>query len=72
MRLLQQTNVYREDTEADAIAAIQKFRDEADEKGYIVSKASYAYKTKKSKGEIIDEGFLVSLTADYATFWDEV
>lgn len=71
MRLLQQTNVYREDTEADAIAAIQKFRDEANEKGYTVASASYKYKEKKAKGEVYDLGYEVVIKMDWAKFWDE-
>lgn len=71
MRLLKETKIYREDTEADAIAAIQKFRDEADENGYMVKKASYSYKVKKAKGEIIDSGFQIEVQLEYNTFWDE-
>lgn len=71
MRLLKETKIYREDAEADAIAAIQKFRDDANEGGYTVKKASYSYKVKKAKGEVIDEGFQVEVQLEYNTLWGE-
>ena len=42
---------------------------EAKEKGYTVSSASYTYKEKKSKGEIIDYGYLVKVTKVFDDFW---
>lgn len=68
--LLETTSKYRADTEVDAKNMIEKFRAQADEKGYILKKAGYEYKTKKAKGEIIADGFLVSITCVYQEFWE--
>lgn len=70
MRVLEETKKYRVDTEDEAIAAIQLFRDKADQNGYVVSKSTYQKKEKKAKGEILDSGYLVSITIVYAHFWD--
>ena len=34
-----------------------------------VKKASYERKEKKSKGEVIGEGYLVTITVTHADFW---
>lgn len=70
MRVLEETKKYRVDTEDEAIAAIQLFRDKADQSSYTVSKSTYQKKEKKAKGEIIDSGYLVSITMVYTSFWD--
>ena len=44
--------------------------EKAKEMGYDVLKASYTLKTKKAKGEIVDLGYLVSITYEYITFWE--
>ena len=36
----------------------------------IVEKIDYQKKEKKAKGEILDSGYLVSITMVYARFWD--
>lgn len=59
--LLKTTDVYRVDTEDEAIRMINDFRDRQEAEGYMLTKSSYVIKTKKSKGEIIDSWAVVSL-----------
>ena len=40
MRVIEETKKYRVDTEDEAIAAIQLFRDKADQNGYTESKST--------------------------------
>lgn len=65
MVLVQEVKRYRAETEEEAIATIQKFKDGAGQGGYEVKKSSYTQKTKKSKGEVIDAWYLVDLTLSY-------
>ena len=59
--LLKTTDVYRVDNEDEAIKMIEKARDNALTDGYSLTKSSYAIKTKKSKGEIVDSWAIVTL-----------
>ena len=70
--LLETTNKYRADSEIEAKDMIEQFRAQASEKGYLVKKASYEYKAKKSKGEVVAEAYLVTLVSTYQGFWDEL
>ena len=56
--LMKTTDVYRVDTEEDAMKLIQEFKDNQTVEGYTVSKSSYTLKTKKSKGEIVDSWYI--------------
>lgn len=67
---LKETIEYRLPTEASAITFINQERERAKTDGYDVLKASYTLKTKKAKGEVVDIGFLVSITYEYITFWE--
>lgn len=71
MRLIEQTDKYVVDSEQAAINLIQKFREDAEEKGYVLGANGYTYKTKKSKGEIIDEAWIVSIKKIIGGVWDE-
>lgn len=70
--LLETTSKFRADTEVAAKDMIEQFRMEASKKGYTVKKAGYEYKTKKAKGEIIDECWVVSVTQVFSGLWEEV
>ena len=48
----------------------EQFKAEAKTKGYILNAFSYNKKEKKSKGEIIDDGYLVKVIKVYGGFWD--
>jgi hypothetical protein len=69
MTLLKRTEEYRVSTEEEAKAAIESFTQDAKDKGYTVSSASYTYKEKKAKGEVIDYGYLVKVTKVFNDFW---
>lgn len=72
MRLIETTQKYVAHSEVEAKDLIEKFRAEAASKGYTVKKAGYEYKTKKSKGEIIAEIWVVSIVQVFGTLWEEV
>lgn len=70
--LIETTSKYRTDSEIAAKDMIEAFRAQAREKGYIVKKAGYEYKTKKSKGEIIAECWIVSVTQIFGSIWEDI
>lgn len=61
---------YRAETEQEVKDMNERFKNEARSEGYVLSAFSYTKKEKKSKGEIIDEGYLVKVTKVYGGFWD--
>ena len=71
MRVLKVSEQYACDTENEARDAIDHFKEQQDEKGYVLGKAGYTYKTKKAKGEIIGEQWIVDVTKVYGGVWDE-
>lgn len=58
--LMKTTEVYRVDTEEEAMEMIKEAKDKQIANNYTLSKSSYILKTKKAKGEIIDQYYLVS------------
>ena len=58
---MKQTEVYRVDGEGEAIQMIQDYKDGQLREAYILSKSGYVYKTKKSKGEIVDAWYIVTI-----------
>ena len=70
MRVLKVTEEYRVDSEIEAKEAMEKFRSEAAENGYSVGACGYTYKEKKSKGEIIDEAWIVKVVKVYGGVWE--
>ena len=71
MKLLKVTYEHRAYSENEAKDAINTFRTEAKEKGYVVGAAGYTYKTKKKKGEVVAEAWIVKCVAIYDEIWDE-
>lgn len=71
MRTLKITEEIRVDSETEAKELMEKYRQEAHEKGYTLGASGYTYKTKKSKGQIVDDGFLVKAVKIYTEFWGE-
>lgn len=71
MKILEQTEKYRTDSEEEAIKTIESYKKDAEEKGYILGASGYAYKTKKAKGEIIDEAWVVTVKKILGGVWDE-
>ena len=71
MRLIKRTEEYVVDTEEQAIKAIENFRADAAEHGHTVGASGYTYKTKKSKGEIVAEAYVVKVTRILGGVWDD-
>lgn len=71
MRLIKRTEEYVVDTEEEAIKAIQNFREDAEQHGHTVGASGYTYKTKKAKGEIIGEQYLIKVTRILGGIWDD-
>ena len=70
MRLLKVTAEYREVSEEEAKQMNEDFKEESRKQGYILNSFSYTKKEKKSKGNIIDDGYLVKVVKIYGGFWD--
>ena len=70
MRLLKVVEEYRAESEQEVKEMNEQFKTEAKSDGYILSAFSYTKKEKKSKGEIIDDGYLVKVAKVYGGFWD--
>ena len=69
MRLLKETLELRADSEEEAKQIIEKYRQDANEKGYLIGAAGYTYKTKKAKGEIIDEAWVCKIVQQFSEVW---
>lgn len=63
MQLLTETKTFRVEDEDAAIQLIEKFKKEAG--NYEVTKSAYTMKTKKSKGEVIDLWYVVTVTLNH-------
>ena len=70
MRLLKETIELRADSEAEAKQIIEEYREQANEKGYVIGAAGYTYKTKKSKGEVIDEAWICKIVMQFGEIWE--
>ena len=70
MRLLKVVEEYRAEGEQEVKEMNEQFKTEAKFEGYILNAFSYTKKEKKSKGEIIDDGYLVKVAKVYGGFWD--
>lgn len=62
---IEETIKMRADTELEAQEIINDYR-----KNNNVKKAGFERKEKKSKGEVIGEGYLVTVTIVYTDFWN--
>ena len=65
MQLIKKVEEYRVETEQEAVALIQEFKNKQATGGYEVIKSGYTMKTKKSKGEVISLWFVVSITMNF-------
>ena len=59
--LIQTTEVYRVDSEEEASALIDAAKNDA----YGIAKFSSVHKTKKAKGEVVDDWYKVSITRQF-------
>lgn len=71
MRLIERTEKYVVDSEEEAIRIIKGFKEDAAANNYILGNSGYAYKTKKAKGEIIGEVWVVTIKKILGGVWDE-
>lgn len=70
MKKLKVTEEFRAYSEQEAIDAIENARAHQKDGNYVLGANGYKYKTKKSKGEIADEGWLVSMVKIFDDFWE--
>lgn len=70
MKLLKVIEEYRAESEQEVKEMNEQFKEKAKTEGYILSAFSYTKKEKKSKGEVIDDGYLVKVAKVYGGFWD--
>lgn len=59
--MLTQAIQWMVDTEDEAIDMINDYKDKQQEKGYTLAKSGYTLKQKKSKGEVVDEHYIVDV-----------
>lgn len=63
--LIKETKTWRVENEEDAIELINEWKENAIEKQYTVKKSGYVIKQKKSKGQVTEEFFLVTIEVSY-------
>lgn len=71
MKKLEIQEKYRAYSEDEAKDFIETNRTAATTGNYILKKAGYEYKTKKAKGEVIDEAWVVTLVKVFNGIWEE-
>lgn len=72
MRRLKVTEEFKAYSEEEAIQAIEEMRAAQQKEGYTLGANGYKYKTKKAKGEIIAEAWVVTATKIYGEVWDDL
>lgn len=70
MRMLKVVEEYRAESEQEVKEMNEAFKADAKKEGFILNAFSYTKKEKKSKGEVIDEGYLVKVAKVYGGFWE--
>ena len=65
LQKIKETISWRVDSEEEAIKLIEDYKAKQFTDGYTVNKSGYVLKTKKSKGEIIDQYYIVSIQFDF-------
>lgn len=70
MRSLKKTEEYRAETEQEAKNFIEEVKTESRQSDFYVTAYSITHKEKKSKGEVIDECFVVKIVKTYAPIWE--
>lgn len=71
MKKLEIQEKYRAYSEDEAKDFIETNRTAATTENYILKKAGYEYKTKKAKGEVVDEAWIVTLVKVFNGIWEE-
>lgn len=71
MRKLKITEEFKAYSEEEAIQALNDLRVNQTKEGYILGANGYKYKTKKAKGEVIAEAWIVTATKIYGEVWGD-
>lgn len=61
MEIMKRTDEIRVDTEEEAMALIESFKEKSRTEGYEVISHTATLKEKKSKGEVIDSYYIVKI-----------
>lgn len=69
MILLKTTEEYRTESEYEAKELMEQMREQAASKGYVLNQCGYTHKEKKSKGEVIDEAYVVKAVKVFNGVW---
>ena len=72
MRKLKATEEFKVNTEEEAIKLIEEMRANQNKEGYMLGANGYKYKSKKAKGEIIGEAWIVTATKVYGDVWEDI
>ena len=72
MRILKITTEYRVESESEVAKIIEKKKENQTIDRYAIISCNYTYKEKKSKGEVIDNCFVVKIVKEYNKVWEEV
>ena len=70
MQKLKTTIEVRCYSEEEAKDFLEDFRQGARQEGYTVGANGYTYKSKKAKGEIVDEAWICKCTKIHDEVWD--
>lgn len=70
MKKLKTTIEVRCYSEVEAKDFLEDFRQGARQEGYTVGANGYTYKSKKAKGEIVDEAWICKCTKIHDEVWD--
>ena len=54
-----------------AKSSFRNSKEDAEKNGYVLGASGYTYKTKKAKGEIIGEAWVVSIKKVLGGVWDD-
>ena len=71
MRKLKITEEFKAYSEEEAIQALNDLRANQTKDGYTLGANGYKYKTKKTKGEIIAEAWIVTATKIFGEVWED-
>lgn len=71
MLKLKEKLTFRCESEEEAKALIESFKQKGGPEGFNVNKVSYQYKEKRKKGEVIDACWVTEIENIYAGVWSE-
>lgn len=72
MRKLKVTEEFKAYSEEEAVKTIEEMRANQSKENYTLGASGYKYKTKKSKGEVIGEAWIVTITKIYGDVWEDL